>query len=60
MVTLNGSCADYRCESTDTKPEDAGNGALLLEEDTGDFYYFDGTEWKKVGWKVVGGAEDNE
>ena len=49
MVTLNGSCADYRCESADTKPEDAGNGALLLEEDTGVFYYFDGEEWKVVG-----------
>ena len=52
MVTLNGSCADYRGLSTDTKPEDAGNGALLLEEDTGVYYYFDGEEWKVVGWKA--------
>lgn len=48
-VTLNGSCADYMCESTDTKPDNAEVNSLLLELDTGDFYYFDGTEWKKVG-----------
>ena len=48
-VTLNGSSEDYRGLSTDTKPEIAGNGALFLEEDTGNFYYFDGTEWKLVG-----------
>lgn len=48
-VTLNGSCADYRGLSTDEKPTEAGNGALFLEEDTGNFYYFDGTEWALVG-----------
>ena len=49
MITLNGSCADYRCLSTDTKPEDAAEKALLLEVDTGDFYYFSNGEWAKVG-----------
>lgn len=49
MVTLNGACADYRCLSTDTKPSDAEENALLLEVDTGDFYYFSDGEWAKVG-----------
>lgn len=35
--------------STDTKPADAPVNALLLELDTGDFYYYDGTAWEKVG-----------
>jgi len=35
--------------STDTKPTNVGPNMLFLELDTGDFYYFDGTEWKKVG-----------
>ena len=40
------------CLSTDTKPtKDIVNGSLLLEANTGDFYYFDGTDntWKKIG-----------
>lgn len=50
MVTLNGSTADYLCESTDTKPTaDIPVNTLILELDTGDFYYFTGTEWAKVG-----------
>lgn len=48
--TLNGANADYMGESTDTKPtEDISVNTLYLELDTGDFYYFDGTTWKKVG-----------
>lgn len=49
MVTLNGSTADYLGLSTDTKPTDAATNALFLELDTGDFYYFNGTVWAKVG-----------
>lgn len=49
MITNNGSCADLRCESTDTKPTDVPVNTLILEVDTGVFFYFDGTEWKKVG-----------
>ena len=49
MVTLNGSTADYLGLSTDTKPTNAEKNALFLELDTGDFYYFDGTTWAKVG-----------
>ena len=35
--------------STDTKPEEAEVNSLYLELNTGDFYYFDGTNWLKVG-----------
>ena len=42
--------ADYKGLSTDTKPtETVGLNALFLELDTGDFYYFNGTQWEKVG-----------
>jgi len=41
----------YECLSTDDpKPtEGVATNALLLELDTGDFYYFDGSAWAKVG-----------
>ena len=39
-------------ESTDEKPMNAGVNSLFLELDTGDFYYFNGTEWKLVGWNA--------
>ena len=48
MVTVNAT-TDYRCMSTDNKPTYADVNALLLEVDTGDFYYFDGEDWGKVG-----------
>lgn len=48
-VTLNGSRADYVGLSTDTKPTDALVNSLFLELDTGVFYYFDGSDWAKVG-----------
>ena len=48
MVTVNAT-TDYRCMSTDGKPTCADVNALLLEVDTGDFYYFDGEDWGKVG-----------
>ena len=40
--------------STDTKPTEIDGKAievnsLFLELDTGDFYYFDGEDWSKVG-----------
>lgn len=41
---------DYKGLSTDEKPtEDVGMNALFLELDTGDFYYFDGEQWNKIG-----------
>ena len=49
MITNNGSGADLRCVSGDTKPAAAPVNTLILEVDTGDFYYFDGTDWQKVG-----------
>ena len=50
MITLNGSTANFMGLSTDTKPtEDVDINTLFLELDTGDFYYFDGTAWAKVG-----------
>ena len=48
-VTLNGANADYLGESTDTKPEDVPVNTLFLELDTGDFYYYNGSDWAKVG-----------
>ena len=36
--------------STDTKPTaGVSTNALFLDLDTGDFYYFNGTAWAKVG-----------
>ena len=49
MVSHNGSRANYMGLSTDTKPEEAEVNSLYLELNTGDFYYFDGTNWLKVG-----------
>jgi hypothetical protein len=48
MITVNAT-TDYRGKSTDEKPTNADVNALLLEVDTGDFYYFDGENWGKVG-----------
>lgn len=49
MITLNGSNANYIGLSTDNKPETAETNALFLELDTGNFYYFDGSEWALIG-----------
>ena len=49
MITLNGAQADLRGDSEDEKPTNVEVNTLMLEVDTGNFYYFDGTEWKKVG-----------
>lgn len=48
-VTLNGANANYTGLSTDNKPDEAAVNALFLELDTGDFYFFTGEEWMKVG-----------
>lgn len=49
MITLKGANADYMGLSTDTKPTNVSVNSLFLELDTGDFYYFDGDSWEKVG-----------
>lgn len=53
MVTVN-TCKqqgehEYKGLSTDTKPTTCAVNSLFLELDTGDFYYFDGETWSKVG-----------
>lgn len=40
---------EYKGLSTDTKPTDCAVNSLFLELDTGDLYYFDGSEWQTVG-----------
>lgn len=46
---------DFKGLSTDTKPVGEFGGkeiainSLFLELDTGDFYYYDGEDWSKVG-----------
>ena len=50
MVTVHSSeKRELLGLSTDEKPEGVSENMLFLELDTGDFYYYDGTEWKKVG-----------
>lgn len=51
MVSKKGQIYkdEYVGLSTDEKPTDTEVNALFLELDTGDFYYFDGTTWNKVG-----------
>ncbi len=49
-VTLSGSTGNLKGESSDTKPKtNVEVNTLFLELDTGDFYYFDGSDWQKVG-----------
>lgn len=48
-ITLNGYTANYMGLSTDSKPNDADVNSIFLELDTGDFYYFDGDNWQKIG-----------
>ena len=42
--------------STDEKPTDCGVNSLFWELDTGDFYYFDGTEWNAITNSGGGGG----
>ena len=62
MITRNiysySDDLSYQGLSDDTKPtENVGINALFLELDTGDFYYFDGEDWQKVGGSGGGGLE---
>ena len=43
--------------SADTKPTDCGVNSLFYELDTKDVYYFDGTDWVKVGDGNSGGSD---
>ena len=53
MITINKGQNPFEYEykglSTDQKPINCGTNSLFLELDTGDFYYFDGAAWHKVG-----------
>lgn len=51
MVSNNRQDFDFefRGLSTDVKPLSAATNAIFLELDTGDFYYFTGAEWLKLG-----------
>ena len=57
MVTISNSNRhngfadrEFKGLSTDTKPTfEVGTNSLFLELDTGDFYYFTGETWEKVG-----------
>lgn len=40
---------EYKGLSTDTKPTECEVNSLFFELDTGDFYYFTGDAWNKVG-----------
>ena len=53
---LDGASRDYTPRfnylglSTDQKPTGGvGINSIFLELDTGDAYYFDGTDWQEVG-----------
>lgn len=49
-VSLIGSTGNLEGESTDAKPTaNIEVNTLFVELDTGDVYYYDGTEWQKVG-----------
>lgn len=53
MVTPAGagdvSVMEFKGLSTDEKPTSCGVNSLFLELDTGDFYYYTGAAWAKVG-----------
>lgn len=49
MITRNGSTAGLLGLSTDQKPTGVETNEIFWELDTGDFYYFDGETWRKVG-----------
>lgn len=53
MITYNdcrqGNEYEYKGLSTDDKPTDCATNSIFLELDTGDFYYFTGEAWAKIG-----------
>lgn len=53
MITVNTNKQygehEFKGLSTDTKPSRCAVNSLFLELDTGEFYYFNGTTWEKVG-----------
>lgn len=48
--TQNKNDYEFKGLSTDVKPTDGvSTNSLFLELDTGDFYYYTGATWSKVG-----------
>ena len=48
---------EYKGLSTDTKPLNCAVNSLFLELDTGDFYFFNGTEWGKINSTIQLGED---
>lgn len=48
MITMQGKPIYYGV-SSDEKPSDAPINAKFKELDTGDEYYYNGSEWAKIG-----------
>lgn len=48
---------EYKGLSTDEKPTNCGINSLFLELDTGDFYFFNGTEWGKINSTIQLGED---
>lgn len=49
MVTMKGSAPTYYGTSLDNKPDIAIINSRFKELDTGDKYYYTGSEWLKIG-----------
>lgn len=53
MITINDNKQaleyEYKGLSTDVKPTACAVNSLFFELDTGDFYYFNGSVWLKIG-----------
>ena len=49
MITMQGNKPIYYGESTDEKPSDVEVNTKFLELNTGDEYYYNGSEWVKIG-----------
>ena len=49
MITYAQNNSELTGTSQDDKPTNVLENTMFLELDTGDFYYFDGSDWQKVG-----------
>ena len=54
MITNIGASSQLLGVSTDTKPINADINQIFLELDTGDLYYYTGTEWAKFAEEAEG------
>ena len=49
MITMQGNSGTYTGKSTDNKPTDVPVNTKFEELDTGNTYYYNGSEWAKIG-----------